>query len=263
MEKKLRIQLFDEEGRLMDDRTVSQDPEFSKGPKEVHKGLFRIEFTLETPDDVDKSKIYMDKLVGNLSLEVPKKIKKSQIIPNDPQYRENLLEGILKIENLDQDILIKELRKLGFVFRTWDFLQMVNLPELNIKDRHQDKYEWMIREIRRAKNPKSDKYDPMLVFGIKLMDEPDERVVIYLNGEYLKTIKISIPSNPKEVVKRTDILKFPEYMTPEEREKFRIELRSYENNPEKQISKFFDRWMKWVKNVPNLANPNPHKKDQD
>jgi hypothetical protein len=56
MEKKLRIQLFDDEGRMVDDRTVSQDPEIYSGPKENHNGLFRIEFTLNTKDDVEKAK---------------------------------------------------------------------------------------------------------------------------------------------------------------------------------------------------------------
>lgn len=265
MEKKLRIQLFDEEGRMIGDRTVSQDPEFSKGPLQDHFGLFRIEFTLDNKDDVEKAKIYLDQMVGSLPLDSHKsKKKKGPKIPDDPLYREGIINNIVGDVEADQDQLISYLRDQGFVFRTWDFLEsMVDLTGIIIKDIHKDKFQFMLREIRKAKNPKADKYDPMLIFGIKLDDERTEKVVIYLNGEFNKSIKIALPEKPKEVYKKTTMLKFPHFMTEDERTKFTIELRSYESNKEKGITKFFNRWMQYVDNLPKLENPNPNKKDQD
>ena len=259
MEKKLRIQLFDDEGKLINDRMVSQDPEFNVGPKETHNGLFRIEFTLENQDDIERCKTYLDKLVGNLPLESKTKKAKKELIPDDPNYRENLLAEVLALDPLDQDILISYLRKKGFVFRTWDYLSMVDLKGVAPKDRHQEEYQWMIYEIRSAKNPKSDKLDPMLMFGIKLVGERSEKVIVYLNGEYEGVHKIPLPEKPKEVFKKTTMQKFPEFMVEDERTKYQIELRSYQLNPEKKISKFFNRWMKYVENTPELPNPNPYK----
>ncbi len=262
MEKKLRVQLFDEEGRMVGDRIVSQDPEFSKGPLKDHHGIFRIEFTLDSKNDVEKAKTYLDQMVGNLPLASGKK-KKLPKIPDDPMFRENIIDEIENSDSMeDQDNLIAGLRSQGFVFRTWEFLEsMVDLTGITIKDVHKNKYQFMLREIRKAKNPKADKYDPMLIFGIKLDEERTEKVVIYLNGEFHKSLKIPLPEKPKEVFKKTTMLKFPHFMTEDERVKFTIELRSYESNPSKSVSKFFNRWMQYVENLPQLDNINRDKKD--
>lgn len=253
MEKKLRIQLFDEEGRLVDDRTVSQNPEISSGPKISHEGIFRIEFTLDCKDDVEKVKIYLDQFIGNLPLGSKSKRKKKVKDFMDPDRREELLEEIIKAAE-DQDKLIEFLREQGFRFMMTDFLETFDFPGLVIKDRHKEKYQWMLGCSKYAKNPKSDKYDPMLIFGIQLLSEQDEKIVVYLNGEYYKSYKVPVPTKPKEVFKKTTMTQFPHYMTEEERERFRRELRKYENDNEISLSKFFKRWMPYVKNLPKFTN---------
>lgn len=252
MEKKLRIQLFDKEGRFIEDRMVSQDPEVSAGPKNTHEGLMRIEFTFLEKNDVEKVKIYLDKLIGKLPLGTKKALKqKLARTMDDPDYREKLLEEAMTQNGQDQDQLISFLREQGFRFMMSDFLTTFGFPGINIKDRHLDEYQWMLRCIRYAKNPQSDKYDPMLIFGIKLIPEHDEKVIVYLNGEFHKRYKVPVPNKPKEVFKKTTMTKFPHYMTEEEREKFRLELRQYETNPEKKFSKFFNRWKPYVENLPD------------
>lgn len=252
MEKKLRIQLFDPDGKMLSDRLVTQEPEFSKGPNEKHDGPMRIEFTLDSQPDIEKAKRYLDQLIGILPLG-PKKGRKvlSKKI-HDPEHRETFLENILSISE-DQDQLIKNLREKGFKFVMTDFLKTFDFfDKLDIKKVHLENYQWMILLNKPAKNPKSDKYDPMLLFGIKLMDERSDKVVIYVNGTFHKSVKLEIPEKSEIDFKKTDMIKFPHYMVEEEREKFRYEHRQYKDNPEKKYSKFYKRWKPFVENLPEL-----------
>lgn len=251
MEKKLRIQLFDPEGCLIDDRMVSQNPEMSSGPKFNHDGMFRIEFTLDCKDDIEKAKTYLDQLIGSLPLGTKQKKKKEFKEFDDPDWREEFLKQAVSLG--DQDDLINFLREQGFRFMMTDFLETFNFLGLDIKPRHKDKYQWMLRNTRYAKSPKSDKYDPMLIFGIQLLPEHNERIVVYLNGEFQKSYKVPIPSKPKEVFKKTSMTKFPHYMIEEEREKFRLELRQLEAQPNRKPSKFLNRWMPFVENLPKIS----------
>ena len=253
MEKKLRIQLFDEEGRLVEDRIVSQNPEMASGPKISHEGVFRIEFTLDCKDDVEKAKTYLDQFIGNLPLGSKKtrKTKLKQFM--DPNHREELITMVTATAE-DQDVLIKLLREHGFRFMMTDFLEIFDFPGLVIKDRHKEKYQWMLGCSKYAKNPKADKYDPMLIFGIQLLPEQNEKIVVYLNGEFYKSYKIPIPTKPKEVFKKTTMIKFPHYMVEGEREKFRYELRRYEGDEKYEFSKFFKRWLPYVENLPKSIN---------
>lgn len=252
MEKKLRIQLFDKEGALVNDRLVSQDPEIYSGPKDSHDGPIRVEFTLENKDDVEKVKTYLDKLTGILPLDAQKKKKKVEKVFSTDN-REKVLEEALRIgEEYGQDKMIEYLRNLNFSFMMSDFLKTFDFPMLNIKDRHFEKYQWMIHCIKRAKNPKSDKYDPMLIFGIQISSERSDKIVVYLNGEFVSYNNIAVPGETSLDFKKTNMIKFPHYMIEEEREKFRYELRQYQENPEKPLSKFFKRWSSAVSNLPEI-----------
>lgn len=253
MEKKLRIQLFSPEGNLISDRLVTQDPEFTAGPKGISPGVIRIEFTLEHQGDIDKAKTYLDQITGNLPLPEPRGRKQKEEEPTTDESRKELLEEALA-QASDQDKLIGYLREHDFVFITSDFLETFDYG-IDLKDKHKDEYQWMLRCLKRAKNPKVDKYDPMLLVGIKLIGDRTEKVAIYLNREYYKSYKVDLPSKPKETFKKSGMIKFPPYMTEDEREKFRFELRQYQDKPEKPISKFFSRWEEYVQNVPELENP--------
>ena len=142
MEKKIRIQLFDEEGRMVDDRTVSQDSELAKGPAEYRESLFRVEFTLDSKDDVEKAKTYLDQMVGNLPLG-PKKVRKQTASVDTSDQREALLKEAIDGQ-VDQDSLIEFLRGKGFHFMMSDFLQTLDFEGLTIKGIHLKKYQWMM-----------------------------------------------------------------------------------------------------------------------
>lgn len=258
MEKKMRIQLYTKEGLPMVDRLISQDIEIRNGPKEVHDGPMRIEFTFTEQTDIQSVKDYLDKLIGTLPLEhkIRKKKKNDTVISID--NREAFLaDALLQIG--DQDQLIKYLRENEFVFCTTGHLKLVRDLNINFKERHEKKCQWMIRRLKKpAKSPLNDKFDPMLVFGINLLDISD-RVYIYVDKEFKEIIHVPIPEKPRETFKKSGMIKFPHYMTPEERDKFRIEFRGLTQNPAKEPSKFFKRWVEYVENLPKL----PVKKEEE
>lgn len=247
MEKKLRLQLFDSEGRMGIDRLVSQDPEFNAGPKFKHHDPIRVEFTLFNKEDVDKCKKYLDQLSGELPL-TERKSKKVAIDTGD--NREEVLTQVMGQMELNQDLLIKDLRERGFRFMMYDYLKTLEYNNLPIKERHQEEYQWMLLSLKQGKNPKTDKYDPMLAFGFNLLGERTEKVLVYLNGEFHQSYKVPLPEKPKETFKKSGMTKFPKYMMEDERERFRFELRKLELEPEKNPTKFFNRWWQFVENLP-------------
>ena len=250
MEKKIHIVLFDKEGRITGEKMIGQDSEFYNGPDTQHDGPFRLGITFMEQADVEKAITYIQKLTGILPLSLKeKKLKKSE--PDTPQFRQEL---IAKIENEieDQDQMIKLLREQGFVFNTWDYLETMEIFEnIKMKPGHKD-YQWMVKRLKTGKNPKVDKYDPMLMFGIQLMDARTPKVIIYFDEEFLKVIEVPIPEKPRETHKKTEMMKFPAAMIQEERDKFRFELRALQLNPEKEITKFFARWNPYIENVPSI-----------
>lgn len=260
MEKKVRIQTFTKEGIPLSDRLVSQESEFYIGPKEKHAGPIRVEFTFLDKEDLDSAIEYLKVLLGDLPLKAKGSTKKAKPRKvEDIDNREEFLKESLNVQG-DQDALINHLRENGFVFVMTDFIEMLDL-KVNFKERHKDKYQWMIRMLRRAKNPKNDKYDPMLIYGISML-ERSETIVVYLNGEYNSKFKMELPEKPRETYKKSGMIKFPHFMVAEEREKFRVELRALLDNPNKKPSKFFTRWKPYVENIPALPKKEENKKEE-
>lgn len=259
MEKKLRIQLFTNEGGMVSDRLVTQDPELYKGPQDTHNGPIRIEFTLLSEEDIQPVKDYLDKLTGKIPLETKTKKVKAKKVEFDINQQANFLDEIKKSDG-NQDDLINFLRSNGFVFVTTDLLVMMDLG-IDLKKIHKDKYQWMIRLIKRSKNPKNDKYDPTLVLGISLLDDRTDKIPIYLDKVFKEKISVPVPEKPRETFKKSGMIKFPHYMELDEREKFRIELRNLVNNQEREPSKFFKRWVKWVENLPEITQLKSDKKE--
>jgi hypothetical protein len=249
MDKKTRIQLFDANLSIISDRLVSQDLEFNTGPKEPHDGPIRIELSLFTAEDVSKSVTYLQKLSGQLPIEV-KELKKRGRKPLgeveiDSDDRLQVLTFIQGLTNQDQVIL--ELTKLGFKFMTLDLFEAMGykegreLPE----GMESGKYQLMLKCLKQAKDPKNDKYDPELIFGIKLLGDKTNRILTYLQGESDR-IKLNWDKPESFDFKKTAMMKFPEYMTLEEREKWRREHRLYKLDPEKEKSKFYSRWAPFI-----------------
>lgn len=254
---KIRIQLLDNESRVIEDRMVDQYIELTQGPKKTHDGPMRVELTLINQQDIDLFKEYLDKIKGKL----PIKEISSRGRPSTNQSlnlespREDILVQVEKIE--DQDEVIKYLRDLGFVFLlTEDFLTYFPEFEFDTKDigkpnssgQYPESYCWMVRCIKRAKDPKSDKYDKMIIFGFSLLQGRNKKVVPYLYGDRKKPLRISYDNSTSiSFSKVNELTKYPSYMNEDERLKFSTEFRKLSLNKDIKPSKFFLRWYRDAK----------------
>lgn len=245
--KNMHIMLFEDNGVIKSERLVKQDPEFNSGPKEKHNGPMRISFSLVDKKDVEKAITYLEKLSLDLPLGAIKKPVGRQPSSMESNLDYNRHEQVLKdaIDNSNnQDEFIKSLRELGFIFTVSEHLKLIIPEAYEMKKIHLDNYEWLIRRTKEAKVPTNDKFDPQLLIGIKIMEGRSNKVVIYLNGEYKEKKIIKIPTKKALTVKNTNLIKYPDYMLPEERLMWGNQHRALFNDPSKKPSKFYMRWVK-------------------
>ena len=253
---KLRITTLEDNGSYIQDRLVDAYTEMNSGPKVQHKGPIRIEVTLTNKQDVENFKNYLDKLVGNLPIK-EQSVGRGRPSTGSKQLtespREDILADVEKMveEGKSQQEIIKYLRELGFVFiLTEDFLFHFPGFEFNSKDvgeatdnkQYPNSYSWMARCIKRAKDPKADKFDPMVIFGFSILGGPSKKIVPYLYKERKKPLRAQVGKNVISF-SQAEFTKLPKYMREDERIKFSTEQRQLLLNPEKKPSKFFMRWV--------------------
>jgi hypothetical protein len=145
---------------------------------------------------------------------------------------------------------MKWLRGMGFVFLLSDRIEAMGLP-VNLKNTHKEGYQFMVRCIKQAKDPSNDKFDPILVIGFKLLPEKSEDIVIYWEGEFSKKIKktLSKSQTNNSIFIKGEYTKFPEYMTLDERERWRREDRLLLMDKTREPSKFYLRWEKYINRI--------------
>jgi len=262
--KKVRVRLYDKKGTPTSDRLVTQLIEFNTGPKDTIEdgGSVSIEAYLQNQDDIEKFIDYLKKLSGQLPVRVvgqrgrPAGTK----IEFNVAERGDLVNEILteaKKKDWDQDKLINTLReKHQFRFISEDFAESMGHKygdgrdnPLGVISSHYNKYEWMCRTVRLAADPKNDKYDPLLAFGVRFRGGRSARIVIYLEGKYHDRVKIPVPEKPKVTEKNISSVRYPAFMTYDERAKFRNELRKAKRG--KEPSPFLLKWM------PHMDEVNP------
>ena len=261
---KLRITTLEDNGSYIQDRLVDAYTEMNSGPKVQHNGPIRIEVTLTNKQDVENFKNYLDRLVGNLPIK-EQSVGRGRPSTGSKQLtespREDILADVEKMvnEGKSQQEIIKYLRELGFVFiLTEDFLFHFPGFEFNIKDvgeatdnnQYPNSYSWMARCIKRAKDPKADKFDPMVIFGFSILGGPSKKIIPYLYKERKKPLRASVGKKTISF-SQAEFTKFPKYQLEEERLKFSAEMRQLMTNPEKKPSKFFLRWAPDVLLSPN------------
>lgn len=265
---KLRITLLEDNGAVIQDRLVDATTEYYAGPKIQHSGPIRLETTLTNTQDIESFKKYLDQLTGTLPIKAPSAGRGRPSMANQANTespREDIIEGVKKLasEGKNQTEVIEYLRKLGFVFMLAEDL-LYYFPDLLDSFKHKDigdptdnkqypnSLAWMVRCIRRAKDPRTDKFDPMIFFGFNIQ-KPSRRVVPYLYKERQEPIKVD---TGKKVLSfnTVEFTKFPVYMREDERLKFSVEQRQLLLNPDKKPSKFFLRWVKDAK-FPDSLQP--------
>lgn len=255
---KMRVTTLNEDGVYLSDRLVDAAAELYAGPKEKHHGPIRLEVTLTNSGDVESFKNYLDQLVGNLPIKAPSAGRgrpASQAKELDTP-REDILTKVEEMvrEGANQPQVIKYLRDLGFVFILTEDL-LYYFPDFPFKSKdigtptdtgqYPESYSWCIRRIRKGKDPKTDKYDPMIMFGFKIINGPSRKVIPYLYKERKDILKI-IPPKKALSFSEVEFTKYPKYMTAEERLKFSTEIRQLILTKDKKPSKFFLRWHKDV-----------------
>ena len=265
---KLRITLLEDNGAVIQDRLVDATTEYYAGPKIQHSGPIRIETTLTNTQDIESFKKYLDQLTGVLPIKAPSAGRGRPSMANQANTespREDIIEGVKKLalEGKNQTEVIEYLRKLGFVFMLAEDL-LYYFPDLLDSFKHKDlgdptdnkqypnSLAWMVRCIRRAKDPRTDKFDPMIFFGFNIQ-KPSRKVVPYLYKERQEPIKVD---TGKKVLSfnTVEFTKLPVYMREDERLKFSVEQRQLLLNPDKKPSKFFLRWVKDAK-FPDSIQP--------
>lgn len=261
---KLRITTLEDNGAVLSDRLVDAYTEMNAGPKVQHNGPIRVEVTLTCKQDIDNFKTYLDRLSGTLPLkEIQGRGRPAGgTQPALESPREDILQEVENMvkEGKTQDEVIKYLRDLGFVFILTEDL-LYHFPDFpfNKKDigepneNHQfpNSYSWLIRCIKRAKDPKTDKFDPMILFGFSIINGPSRKVIPYLYKERKNPLRIE---KGKKILSfsKAEFTKMPKYMLESERIKFSSEMRQLQLNPEKQPSKFFIRWASDVQVPPKV-----------
>lgn len=256
---KMRVTLLSDNGGVISDRLIDATTEMNLGPKETYKGPVRVEVTLTNSQEVDNFKRYLDRLSGNLPLKnTLVRGRKPSMAPSViPEPREEILSDIIKMaeEGKTQKDIIKYLRGLGFIFMlTEDFLQYFPEFPFNQRDinnpyengQYLNSLSWMVRQIRKAKVPKSDKYDPQIIFGFSIINGPSKKVVPYLFKERKSPIRVK-PAKKQLSFSNVGFTKYPTYMREEERLKFSTEIRQLINGQRKKPSTFFNRWVKDVR----------------
>lgn len=265
---KLRITLLEDNGAVIQDRLVDATTEYYAGPKIQHSGPIRIEATLTNTQDIESFKKYLDQLTGALPIKAPNAGRGRPSMANQANTespREDILEEVKKLasEGKNQTDVIDYLRKLGFVFILAEDL-LYYFPDLLDSFNHKDigdptdnkqypnSLAWMVRCIRKGKDPRTDKFDPMIFFGFNIQ-KPSRRVIPYLYKERKDPIKIE---TGKKVLSfnTVEFTKLPVYMQEQERLKFSVEQRQLLLNPDKKPSKFFLRWVKDAK-FPDSIKP--------
>ena len=230
---------------MLSDRLVGADLELRSGPKDPHKGPIRLEILLSSEEELSLFKdSYLPKLSGLLPIVSKVKVPKS-IDSGDSGSREKLIEYLSTIPS--QEEAIKYLRKLGFMFIAVDYAEDMkifseNSKSLDIMREDNGRLCYMINRLKVSKtDPALDKFDPKLLFGFNL-DSPDFGIKVILFDEVSKIEGIGW-KNSKPIKPKFEFAKFPKYMVEEERLKFSKELRLLRDNPEREPSKFFKRWM--------------------
>lgn len=239
IEKKIRIQKFDSDFNMLEDRLIGQDRELTRGPEEKHMGPLKLEVCLFEQEDVDNFITYIKRLQSDLPLEekLPK-IKKALAEPGN--FRLSIIDAIKGLE--DGSKLNDLLAEHGFIPIALGFLQDAGY---NVKvDPVHRGYDFWVRLLKKAKNPINNSYDASLLIGIGkkrivAYDGTEKVLNLELEGENALTIKV-----PKLVK-----LKLPDHLIPEERNRFRIEIEALENDPGLEPSKFYRRWIWDVKKI--------------
>jgi len=262
LEKKCRIQLYDAEFNQISDRLVAQDVEFRSGPKEVHLSPLRIELSLFDREDLVGALEYLNRLSSMLPLEKPKGVRgrkpTGRKVPLD--NRQDLAKALSATK--DPKEFIKIAREHGFVASTPAYLKdlgyQIKIPALVSNER----WTMMVMLTKKAKNPLNSKYDPITLIFVR-----EDKAIISIDGEVASKIALSSSVGDRVVVPAKAKMKFPHFLTLEERNQFRLDMDKLKDDPQEKPTRLYVRWVhdvallnpEFKNDLPKLSEiPNPY-----
>ena len=85
------------------------------------------------------------------------------------------------------------------------------------------------------------KYDPILVALIS-----QGKIVLLKDGEVLKEMKLKEPLDSTIKVPAKAKMKFPTFLTLDERNQFRIDMERLRTNPDEKPTRLYTRWVREI-----------------
>lgn len=244
---KMRIQLKDVKGVIQSDRLVEQQNELIAGPKGIHKGHITLELTLQSLADIELFKNYIDQLAGTLPLKTITKYINPNVEVNP--YRE-IYQDVKSKANMEE--VIDYLQGLDFRFVTKQFIEeRVDLGKLDKEyNKLSSKYQYLVRLSRVAKDPIYDRYDFTLIFGIDLYKQGN-KIYVYREAKKFKRLTSKWLTSQANMKKKKIPLQFPQFMTIEERTRWRKIHRGFKDKKDisQKDTKFYSRYKPDIKNL--------------
>lgn len=249
---KMRVQLLSPEGVVQSDRLVDQYTELNKGPEGRHEGPVKVEVTLFDEQSFKEFPTYLEKLRGVIPI-VTKTRASKEVAETVNPYQE-IYQAIKAKEHIED--IVDYLEEINFRFLSGQLI--MDVPEKSVNDYRtkvgvlKPDFQYMVRVLKYAKDPVNDKFDFSLMVGVKFIGKPSEIVHIVYQGEEKAKLKRAWKKEGAVNMKKKKIpMVFPDYMTIEERKKWRYIRRKVENTREvsPKEQKFYDRYKLDIKNI--------------
>lgn len=254
MDDKIRIQVLDDEHNVLSTKVLKLST-FGNSVdllSNLKKGQVNFNFTAENIESYSNyirtfRKIYregirLEKEKENQILRPKKRHKPSKDNQNWEDYREKFIRDAIEKSKNNQDAFIHILRENDFVFM--DSITLLDrFPNLSkhISKIKLGKYQWMLKVLKFGVSPEKDSFDPLILIGIKISPERDRKIVVYHNKKFLYSLLMEIPKRLDGVKpKPVQLIKYPDWMTYDERQKWGKEHRKLLADPELKPSKFYD-----------------------
>ncbi len=249
----MRIRLLTPEGVVDSDRLVDQYTELNAGPQDKHEGPISLEITMFDETSFDKVKEYIDLLRGKIPI-IPKSSKTPKTNSSVNPYQE--IYQAIKGKEFIEDV-IEYLEEINFRFISGQLLaeklesskdeEIAALQKCLRPD-----FQYSLRVLKFAKDPGNDKFDYTLAVGIKFIGGVSKVVHVIFRGEEKAKLQRAWRKEGAVNMKKKKIpMVFPDFMTIEERKKWRYLQRKVET--QKPLSpkeeKFHTRYKLDIKNI--------------
>ena len=260
LKPKMRITKRNLETHMIEaDRLVDQASALNDGAEEMEGYYVTLEVTIFDKVSAELAVNYIKQITGDLPSFLRKAPIKTTQKENGGLFMNDSYQKFIKelSSTKDQEALINNLRDLGYHFYSTDHLVELGFA-ISFADEKHEKYQWMVKRLKEAKDPVNDKLDKNLIIGIKIAGKHFEKVHFYYRNPqsaelFLKlhsTAKIAWPEQHHINFKKMKVtLRFPQYMTYDDRRRWRTEHEKLKRNPNYKPSKLYLKYKAEVEEI--------------